>query len=42
MHTFDLDFDFGLASLMFLEEFDVVVVVGSLLYHSIGLENYFV
>ena len=27
---------------MFLEEYDVVVAVGSLLYHSIGLKNYFV
>ena len=42
MRTFDLNFDFGLDSLVFLEEFDVVVAVGSLLYHSVGLKNYFV
>ena len=42
MRTFDPNFDFGLDSLMFLEEFDVVVAVGSLLYHCIGLKIYFV
>ena len=42
MRTFDSNFDFGLDSLMFYEEFNVIVAVGSLLYHSIGLKNCFV
>ena len=39
---FDLNFEFGLDSLMFLEEYDVVIAVRSILFHSIGLKNYFV
>ena len=42
MRIFDSNFDFGLDSLMFLEEYDVVVAIGSLLHHFIGMKNYFV
>ena len=39
---FYLNFELGLDSLMFKEECDVIIVVGSLLYHTIGLKNGFV
>ena len=41
MSIFDLNFEFGLDSLMFLEENDVVIAVRSILFHCIGLKNCF-
>ena len=35
-------FEFGLDSLMFLEEYDVVSTVGSILFKCVGLKNCFV